>query len=534
MLIRLFAAVCLFLAAEPAPIKLPADYREWVFLSAGLGMNYGPAGTPAAANPAFDNVFVNRAAYSEFLKSGAWPDKTMFVLEIRASQSEGSINHGGHYQTALSAVEAEVKENGVWTFYGFGGGAEGKPFPRTERCYSCHAQNGAVDNTFVQFYPTLLPIAKEKGTYKEPKAELRFTPHTIAADLTGGYQVVAADMNRDGKPDLIALASGMRDLVWFENPTWERHTIASDLPHMINCAPEDLDGDGIPELVIAWEFNKDAAQSLGKVGVLKHDGDPRQPWKLTEIDRVSTSHRIRWADPDGSGKKVAINAVLTGAHATAPGYTNDHAPLLFYRPGEWRRQLIGEDNLGVQHGLSVVKWNAGDKRDSLLTASFSGIDLYQLAGGRWARTELAKGDPSACPKCGSSDVSLGHRGGEKFLAAIEPWHGNQVAVYTGSEKQWTRQVIDDSLIEGHTILTADLDRDGRDEIVAGFRGGSKQVFIYRAGLEGAWTRQVLDNTGAGASSCVTADLNRDHTTDIACISAGALKWYENNFVPVSH
>ena len=72
-------------------------------------------------------------------------------------------------------------------------------------------------------------------------AGLRFTEHVLATDLKGGYQVVAADLNRDGHVDLIALASGMTDLLWFENPgpngsEWRRHVLASNLPRMINCA----------------------------------------------------------------------------------------------------------------------------------------------------------------------------------------------------------------------------------------------------------------------------------------------------------
>ena len=47
----------------------------------------------------------------------------------------------------------------------------------------------------------------------------QFREHTVAGDLKGGYQVVAADVNHDGKQDLIAVASGQSDLVWFENPT---------------------------------------------------------------------------------------------------------------------------------------------------------------------------------------------------------------------------------------------------------------------------------------------------------------------------
>jgi hypothetical protein len=154
-------------------LVLPANYREWMFLSAGLGMTYGPsASVNTEEHPSFENVFVNRPAYQAFLKTGNWPDKTMFILEIRSSESKGSINKGGHYQSGIAAIESEVKDNGRWTFYAFGkSGAEGKPLDRTESCYGCHSANGLVDNIFVQFYPTLLPVAKAKGTVKPTAAE---------------------------------------------------------------------------------------------------------------------------------------------------------------------------------------------------------------------------------------------------------------------------------------------------------------------------------------------------------------------------
>ena len=152
-------------------LLFPANYREWVFLSSGLGMNYGPLAAEGGENPPFDNVFVSPPAYQSFLKTGRWPDKTMFVLEVRSSQSKGSINNGGHFQTEVLGIEAEVKDEsrfpGKWGFFGLGKGeAAGKQIPTTARCYSCHAEHGAVDNTFVQFYPTLLGVAKEKGTLK--------------------------------------------------------------------------------------------------------------------------------------------------------------------------------------------------------------------------------------------------------------------------------------------------------------------------------------------------------------------------------
>jgi hypothetical protein len=166
------------LAQEPQFTKgnrlvRPADYREWIFLSAGLGMTYGPAAEGANPDhPRFDNVFVNPRAYKAFLQTGSWPDKTMFVLEVRSSVGKGSINNGGHYQDEILAIESAVKDVSrfpdKWGYFNFGKSGEmTEVLPRSAACYACHSKNGAVENTFVQFYPTLLSVAKAKGTLKK-------------------------------------------------------------------------------------------------------------------------------------------------------------------------------------------------------------------------------------------------------------------------------------------------------------------------------------------------------------------------------
>ncbi|HEY6393011.1 MAG TPA: VCBS repeat-containing protein [Bryobacteraceae bacterium] len=358
-------------------------------------------------------------------------------------------------------------------------------------------------------------------------AQPEFRAHTIATDLRGGYQVAPCDVNHDGKIDLIALASGMTDLVWFENPTWERHVIAGNLARMINLAAWDTDGDGIPEIVLAHEFSNRAKDSIGIVSLLKHNGDARQPWTVTEIDRLPTSHRLRWADIDGSGKKVLVNAPLTGAKAEVPDY-RDQVPLVFYRPGEWKRQTIDNSTEGLIHGLTILDWD-GDGREEILTAGFTGIQMYKFGkNGQWAKTEIAKGDPAAWPKSGSSDIAVGHTGKDRFLAAIEPWHGNQVVVYRKQGAAWRREVIDDSLLDGHTIVTGGLSGDGNDQIIAGMRGKPQRVYIYA--FDGKrWNRQTLDDGDISAAACSVADLNGDGRPDIACIGSAThnLKWYEN-------
>ncbi len=351
-------------------------------------------------------------------------------------------------------------------------------------------------------------------------AAAEFVSHEVATGLKGGYQVVIADLNRDGKPDLIALAPGTNELVWFENPGWQRHVILSNVPRMINCAAWDTDGDGIPEIALAYEFSNDAKKSIGIVAILRHQGDPAQPWIATEIDRLPTSHRLRWADLDGSGHKVLLNAPLTNAAASHP---EDRlpVPLVYYVPGEWKRRQIPSSNEGVQHGIRVVP-------GGFLSASMSGISHFEQHKGEWKQTVLTPGSPEAWPKSGSSDVAAGQTKGRKFLAAIEPWHGNQVVAYRERRGRWERQVIDSSLSDGHTILAVDFDGDGNDTILAGARAGDRSLHLY-SWQNKVWTGALLDQGNMAAAACEAADLNGDGAPDVACISSISqnLKWYEN-------
>jgi len=147
-------------------LALPEDYREWVYLSSGFDMAYRPMAE--MGHHMFDNVFVEPGAYKAFLATGTWPDKTMLVLEVRDAIDKGSINKSGNYQsTAVIGREVHVKDSAHlqgWAFFAFEREKPAKMIPRTADCYSCHAAHAAVDNTFVQFYPTLLPIATAKGT----------------------------------------------------------------------------------------------------------------------------------------------------------------------------------------------------------------------------------------------------------------------------------------------------------------------------------------------------------------------------------
>ena len=148
-------------------LRLPAGYRDWVYLTSGFDMSYSP-GMQMGGEHRFDNVFVNPEAYQAFKATGTWPDKTALVMEVRSARGRGSINQAGNYQTEVTGIELHVKDEarfpGKWAFFSFDEGKTSKMIPTSADCYGCHAQHAAMDTTFVQFYPTLLPIATDKHT----------------------------------------------------------------------------------------------------------------------------------------------------------------------------------------------------------------------------------------------------------------------------------------------------------------------------------------------------------------------------------
>jgi len=245
-----------------------------------------------------------------------------------------------------------------------------------------------------------LPAGSTPVAVPEP---LQFVEHTIARDLAGGYQALLADLNRDGRPDIIALASDLHELPWYENPGWQRHVLASSIDSPINAAAHDADGDGIPEIALAHGFDTVYAASPGIVSILTHQADVRAPWSMKEIDRLPTSHRLRFVDIEGEGRKVLVNFPLIGPRATAPEY-RDHVPLVAYRPGAWKREPITGAEEGVVHGIFPVAWNGerGGKRS---------VRVYRIADAlpdEWTRQALDEGGMAAAG-CAVADLNADQR-----------------------------------------------------------------------------------------------------------------------------
>jgi hypothetical protein len=378
---------------------------------------------------------------------------------------------------------------------------------------------------------TIVSLAGAPGS-----GPVQFRAHDVESKFPGGYAVGVVDVNKDGKLDVIGVSQRVQEVAWYENPTWERHVMVDGMAGVVNFAAADIDGDGIPEVAFENAFAMQPANSEGLVWVLRHDGDPKQRWKAQQIDKFPTSHHIVWADVDGDGKKELINAPLVGAKSAAPTYDQDKAPLFFYRATDWKRQVITSDVSGIIHRVRPVAWD-GNRRDQLLVTSFDGITLWRASGRgadlKWESQLLSPGHTTdKAPKLGASDVAVGKQSGKRFLASVEPWHGNEIVVYADRSGKWERRVIFSGMTEGHEVAVADLNGDGRDDVVAGDRNAKSpgvHVMYAPADPAGEWRHEVLDQGTMAASGCVVADLNADKRIDIVCIgsSSANLKWYEN-------
>lgn len=368
-----------------------------------------------------------------------------------------------------------------------------------------------------------------------------FIKHTIAS-FAGGYATAVADIDHDGKPDVVALSSGAAGLVWFKNPGWEKYTITTSAKQLIYMAPYDIDGDGDLDLALISDFNMNDTTGGGTVSWAEAPSDPTQSqaWELHAIGAIPTSHRLRFADLDGDGKKELLDLPLFGegssgqAHAGAVKLTAFAIPL--DPKGAWSSKLLDGEHLEVAHALEIVDFD-GDGAEDVLTAANDGVELFRPALGANA-LHLAVGEDGQAPNRGSSEVALGSLGGARFLATIEPWHGTDLVMYTpgaAATEPWSRRVLGSDFQHGHGMARADFNADGFDEVVAGGGEGTMAQLIYRYVPSTAqWDKIELDLGGVAVSGLAASDLNADGAIDIVSIGGtptNNVVWYESSGRP---
>ncbi len=364
-------------------------------------------------------------------------------------------------------------------------------------------------------------------TFGESQA-LSFERFVIDDSFPGAYQVAIEDINNDGKLDIAALGEGS-GVYWYENPTWKKRPISGEeISHPIDFAFHDLDHDGDLECALAYEFSMSETLSGGKIAWLDRNEDLDQHWHSHLIYAEPTAHRLRWARlKEGEEKRLFVLPIM-GVASSAPDFHQN--PVLFLsftvpeNPSQnpWQMDII-DHSLHIAHGLNVVSTQS---QDILLTASVEGIKLFAYEKSKDQLIDILF--PAPVPqnnqRTGSSEVAYIKFKKEEpaegvfYLSTIEPWHGNQVVVYTfnspDNPAQYDRQVIDDSFINGHALATADFNQDGVDEIIAGYRGKGHTIYLYELTDRDTmqWKRQKIDDTVA-TQGFATGDINQDGKVD---------------------
>ncbi|HEY0073579.1 MAG TPA: FG-GAP and VCBS repeat-containing protein [Abditibacteriaceae bacterium] len=351
----------------------------------------------------------------------------------------------------------------------------------------------------------------------------RFRAVTIDAKVEIGYGVAVSDVDGDGRQDILLADKNL--IVWYRNPNWEKHVIAEKLTALdhVCIAATDVNGDGKAEVAAGAGWNPSDTTGSGSVHYLMAPEDRTRLWEARTLPHEPTVHRMRWIR-DEAGKYQLVVVPLHG-RGNQNGQGAGVRILSYQMPaeprGDWKTELI-DDTLHMTHNFDVVQWDA-DAAQELLVAAKEGIFLFDKGPEKWQRTQLAGG--ADLP--GAGEIRVGKLpGGRRFIATIEPMHGNMMALYTapdanenGVHSLWRRRVLADDLREGHALGCGDFLGLGYDQIVVGWRGknaeGKTGIRLYKPlDNKGEQWRQMTIDDNIACEDLTLADLNGDKKLDI--------------------
>ena len=344
---------------------------------------------------------------------------------------------------------------------------------------------------------------------------VNFEPQLIDNNVAIGYGIALGDVDGDGKPDI--LLADKKQFVWYRNGDWKKFVMVENLTDRDNVciAATDIDGDGKVEVAVGAQWNPSEtgnAEQSGSVHYLIAPEDRTQSWKAVKLPHEPTIHRMRWARAK-DGKHHLIVVPLHGRNNK--GGEGAGVKIMAYEfpadvEADWPLTVL-DQYMHLTHNLDV-------------TPSAEGTDLYfagkegvRIVEGFNGRDASGKAENLAGLITGAGEVRVG----KNLVATIEPMHGNAVVVYGKSGGE--RSVLDDQLKEGHALAVADFLGNGSEQAVAGWRSpdaeGKVGIKLYRKTTDGSrWESQWIDENGMACEDLQVADLNGDGKPDI--VAAG--------------
>jgi hypothetical protein len=357
-------------------------------------------------------------------------------------------------------------------------------------------------------------------------ADLHFEHQTVDSQVAIGYGIALEDVDGDGKKDI--LLADKKQFVWYRNPDWKRFVMVSDLTELDNVciAARDLDGDGKVEVAVGAQWNPGDTVNSGSVHYLIPPADRTELWTPVQLHHEPVVHRMRWVRTSG-GKYVLVVAPLHGRGNR--GGEGAGVQLLAYTPpadprDPWKTELL-DDTLHVTHNFDRGAWveRAGDAEDILYLGREAALLLTHDDQG-WHKRQLAEVQ-------GGGEIRMGRLAdGTRYLATIEPFHGERLVVYRFDAVpagEWptratSRTVLAEDFVQGHAIATGDLLGAGYDQIVAGWRNANQDGKVglkwYRTSDGKRWEESWVDDNQMACEDARLADLDGDGRLDI--VAAG--------------
>lgn len=386
--------------------------------------------------------------------------------------------------------------------------------------------------------PAMLPFAPFRclaflalAGFADGQTTPDFKPQEIDANVGIGYGLALADVNGDAKTDI--LLADKEVISWYENPAWTRHVIAEKLTEKdhVCIAARDIDGDGKCEIAVGAQWNPGDTETSGAVFYLIPPADRRQVWKPVQLTHEPTTHRMRWV----RNTVGAYDLIVVPLHGRGNknGIGAGVKVLAYHKPAEvadkWATSVVHE-GMHLTHNFEIIP-SPANEAESLLLGGREGIVRLSPTDTGWHEQWITRHPAGSKDLQGIGEVRFGaFGGGQPYVAAIEPMHGHQLVLYTPpadgpKNVEWKRQVLDDTLVDGHALACHDLLGLSNRQIVVGWRAAQKigakvgvKLFWTTKEDGTGWQRSLIDDNGMACEDVMVADLDGDRDLDI--VAAG--------------
>ena len=349
------------------------------------------------------------------------------------------------------------------------------------------------------------------------QSPIQFKAQTLDSTISIGYGLAIGDVDGDGKPDI--LLADKKEFVWYRNGDWKRFTMIRNLTERDNVciAAQDINGDRKVEVAVGaqWNPGETTDPSLsGSVHYLQRPEDPTQLWQALPLPHVPTIHRMKWV-PTMDGDYQLIVLPLHGiGNRKGEGVGVQVLAYPVLEMGKLAGQPVVIDS--TMHLTHNFDSESLAQRDQLYIGGKEGVQLITSKATSWAKGDRILQGHSF------GEVRVGKGlSGNRFIAGIEPMHGNLLSVNWQLGRGFVRQVLCEDLNQGHALACADLLGEGQDQIIVGWRNPNEEgkvgIRMYRLVVDGSWEQHSIDDNEMACEDLKISDLNGDGRLDIiAC------------------